>query len=358
MDRAFWKGKRVLVTGHTGFKGSWLCLWLQELGAQVTGYALDPPTQPSHFELADVSLGMRSVLGDVRDAEGVRRVMAEAGPEIVFHMAAQPIVSVSYRQPVQTYATNVLGTVHVLEAIRQVGGVRVGVFITSDKCYENREWVWGYRESDPMGGNDPYSSSKGCAELAIGAYRRSYFSDSSNGGGALSLASVRAGNVIGGGDWAPDRLLPDCMRCVMEGRPIEIRRPEAVRPWQHVLEPLGGYLLLAERMWAFPGQYDEAWNFGPREADAWPVRRLVELLVRLWGEGASWKALSQQRFHEDRYLKLDCSKARARLAWQPRTDLKTALQWVVDWYKKYQAGADVKAVSLGQIKQFMSLGEA
>ena len=270
-------------------------------------------------------------------------------------MAAQPIVSVSYDEPVETYATNILGTVHVLEAARKVGGVRVGVFITSDKCYDNREWVWGYREDDPMGGNDPYSSSKGCAELVIAAYRRSFLS---GGDKSMSLASVRAGNVIGGGDWAPDRLVPDCMRCVMEGRPIEIRRPEAIRPWQHVLEPLGGYLLLAEKMWACPGEFDEAWNFGPRESDAWPVRDVVEHVVSLWGDQASWKALSQQQFHEDRYLKLDCSKARARLGWRPKTDLKTALAWVVDWYKKLQAGADVKASSLGQIEEFMKRKES
>ena len=276
MTPAFWRGKRVLVTGHTGFKGAWLALWLQELGAQVLGYALDPPTTPSLFALADVLEGMRSVHGDVRDFEAVKAAMAQHRPEIVLHLAAQSLVLYSYEHPLETYQTNVLGTVNGIEAARQVGGVRVLVNVTSDKCYENREWPWGYRENEAMGGHDPYSSSKGCAELVTAAYRRSYFGPDTPGGAALGLASARAGNVIGGCDWAQHRIVPDVMRAFAAGEPVQVRSPDTIRPWQHVLDPLSGYLLLAERLWHDVSAFADGWNFGPQEQDARSVRWVVE----------------------------------------------------------------------------------
>lgn len=349
MNENFWHGRRVLVTGHTGFKGSWISLWLQSLGAEVTGYALEPPTDPSMFEACGVASKMAaSHLGDVRDLEGIRRTFQEARPEVVFHMAAQPLVRLSYAQPVETYATNVMGTVHVLEAIRSTPGVRVAVSITTDKCYENREWPWGYREIDPLGGHDPYSNSKGCAELVSAAYRSSFF----QAAGSPALATVRAGNVIGGGDWAADRLIPDMIRAFSTGRPVVIRNPSAIRPWQHVLEPLSGYLLLAERLWSGGPAYAEAWNFGPEEADARPVDWIVERLSALWGPGASWSLDDGPHPHEATYLKLDCGKARARLGWRPRWDLATALEKIVVWYQAFQAGADMQSLTLQQIREF------
>lgn len=281
----FWEGKRVLLTGHTGFKGGWLSLWLQSLGANVTGYALLPPTQPSLYEVARVGDGMYSHIADIRDLDRLVAVMRETRPEIVIHMAAQPLVRYSYVNPVETYATNVMGTVNLLEAVRQVGGVRVVVNVTSDKCYENREWIWGYREHDPMGGYDPYSSSKGCAELVAAAYRNSFFNPEAFGTHGVALASVRAGNVIGGGDWAEDRLIPDFMRAIMAGRAVVIRSPHAIRPWQHVLEPLSGYLLLAQHLWTDGPAFAEGWNFGPVDEDAKPVEWIVEQLTGLWGGG-------------------------------------------------------------------------
>lgn len=346
---AFWSGRRVLVTGHTGFKGGWLSLWLQQLGAEVTGYALAPPTWPSLFEAARVGAGMHSVLGDVRDFDALHTTLAEFRPEIVFHLAAQPLVALSYQRPVDTYASNVLGTVHLLEAVRQIGGVRAVVNVTSDKCYANREWVWGYRENESMGGDDPYSSSKGCAELVTSAYRTSFFSPTDYARHGVALASARAGNVIGGGDWAAHRLIPDLIRAFQAGRPASIRCPEAVRPWQHVLEPLSGYLQLAERLHIEGTTFAEGWNFGSAEADARPVHWLVERLAALWGPGASWALDAGPHPHEAHCLKLDCAKARTRLGWKPRWNLEEALAKTVEWY---QADADWRQATLSQIAEF------
>ncbi|MFP4228231.1 MAG: CDP-glucose 4,6-dehydratase [Salinivenus sp.] len=345
---------RVLITGHTGFKGSWLSLWLQSLGADVIGLSLDPPSTPSLFEQGRVAEGITSVHGDIRDAATVLDVMEAHRPDIVFHLAAQSLVRPSYRNPVETYATNVMGTVHVLEAMRQVGTARVGIVVTSDKCYENRESkLWGYRESDPMGGHDPYSNSKGCAELVTSAYRRSFFG--ADGDVPLALASVRAGNVIGGGDWATDRLIPDIVRAFIEERPVNIRRPEAIRPWQHVLEPLGGYMLLAQRLWAEGDALADGWNFGPEERDARSVRHVVEQMMRRWGTGASATLDKSPHPHEATYLRLDCSKAHALLGWHPRLSLDDALSWTVEWYREVEQGADPRALTLDQIHRYIHL---
>lgn len=352
----FWQGRRVLVTGHTGFKGGWLCLWLQQLGAAVTGYALEPPTQPNLFEAARVGERMDSILGDICDFEELRTVTREYRPEVVFHLAAQPLVCESYRQPVETYATNVMGTVHLLEAARQVGGVRAVIIVTSDKCYENHERRRGYREEEAMGGYDPYSSSKGCAELVTAAYRRSFFHPSDYGEHGVAVASARAGNVIGGGDWAADRLVPDLMRAWQAGEPIRIRQPAAIRPWQHVLEPLHGYLLLAERLWTEGPAYAEGWNFGPDEADARSVRWLVDHLTAKWGTGATWRPDDKPHPHEAHYLRLDCVKAHERLGWRPRWDLARALTETVAWYRAFRDGADMQLETLRQIAGFNAAG--
>lgn len=352
VNPAFWAGRRVLVTGHTGFKGGWLSLWLQQWGALVTGYALAPPTQPSLFESARVGEGMHSVLGDVRNFDALRATVTDCRPEIVFHLAAQPLVMLSYQQPVETYATNIMGTVHLLEAVRQVGGVRAVVTVTSDKCYANREWLWGYRENEPMGGDDPYSSSKGCAELVTAAYRASFFPPADYARHGVALASARAGNVIGGGDWAEDRLVPDLIRAFQAGRRVTIRHPEAIRPWQHVLEPLSGYLTLAERLATDGTAYAEGWNFGPAEADTRPVYWLVDQLATLWGGSAGWVADGQSHPHEAHCLKLDCAKARSRLGWTPRWDLPRALAETAAWYQACQAGVEMQAVTLAQIERF------
>lgn len=351
LSDSFWQGRRVLITGHTGFKGSWLALWLQSRGADVTGYSLAPPTRPSLFELAQVAQGLHSVEADVRDLERLRAVFAEREPEVVLHLAAQSLVLESYREPIDTYTTNVIGTAHVLEAVRHTASVRVIVAVTSDKCYENREWIWGYRESDALGGHDPYSSSKGCAELVIAAYARSYFD--ADVPRRCMVASARAGNVIGGGDYSPDRLVPDAMRAFLSGQPVVIRRPSSVRPWQHVLEPLSGYLRLAEQLW-----HDEtaagAWNFGPRLEDARSVAQVVDYLVESWGEHAAWTDASSGHPHEADSLRLDCSKAQALLGWQPRLALETALDWTMDWFRASAAGADMRAFTLSQIEQYQA----
>jgi CDP-glucose 4,6-dehydratase len=352
MDPGFWRSKRVLVTGHTGFKGGWLSLWLQSLGAEVVGFARDPSTNPSLFLLANVGHGMVSVIGDVSDAHSLRALVTRHKPEIVFHLAAQSVVRVGYAEPVETYITNVLGTVNLLESIRQARGVRAAVVVTSDKCYENNEWEWGYRETDPIGGRDPYSSSKACAELVTAAYRASFFSDSTASPAHTALATVRAGNVIGGGDWTPDRLVPDTIGAILERRPVKVRNPEAVRPWQHVLEPLRGYLDLAECLWRTGDKFAEAWNFGPSERDLKPVAWLVTRLVDEWGNGAGWKVDDGTHPHEARYLRVDSSKAHARLGWFPRWDLETTLRSIVQWHKAHQAGADMKAVLLDQIHSY------
>ena len=347
VDPTFWRAKRVLVTGHTGFKGAWLSLWLQQLGAEVTGFALEPPTQPSLFEVARVATGMRSVRADVRDDEHVMREFAEARPEIVIHMAAQSLVRPSYTDPVATYSTNVMGTVHVLNAARSVGTVRAVLNVTSDKCYENREWVWGYREDEAMGGADPYSSSKACSELVTSAYRSSFFRNS-----GIGLATARAGNVIGGGDWAEDRVVPDFMRAAARREALAIRNPEAVRPWQLVLEPIRGYLMLVQALWGDPTRYAGAWNFGPVAEDERPVKWLADRLVGRWGEGARWTNDVREHPREAHILKLDCSKARAHLDWHPVTTLEDALDTVVYWFRAYHANADMRDTTEYQIAEF------
>ncbi|UDM16696.1 CDP-glucose 4,6-dehydratase [Vogesella sp. XCS3] len=346
---AFWQNKRVLVTGHTGFKGSWLSLWLQSMGANVCGLALTPPTSPALFDIAGVAEHMAHHVVDIRDYEQVHAVMAGFQPEIIFHMAAQPLVRLSYQQPVETYATNVMGTVHVLEAARHVGSVKAIVNITTDKCYENREWAWGYREDEPMGGHDPYSNSKGCVELVSSAYRKSFLQQA-----GIAMATVRAGNVIGGGDWALDRLVPDILRALQNGQPVAIRNPHAIRPWQHVLEPLSGYLLLAERLYQHGQQDAEGWNFGPRDEDAQPVQWIVEKLCEAWGNHATWTLQAGDHPHEANYLKLDISKARQRLSWTPRWPLQTALQHIAEWHKAWLDGQDMRAMCLKQINLYQT----
>lgn len=354
MNQAFWAGKRVFLTGHTGFKGSWLSLWLQSLGAEVTGFALNPPTSPSLFEIANVSSGMNSIIGDVRDQTNLTKAMQEAQPDIVFHLAAQALVRFSYDNPVETYSTNVMGTVHLLEAVRSTSSVRGVVIVTSDKCYENKEWPWGYREIEPMGGYDPYSNSKGCAELVTAAYRNSFFNPAHHPVHCVALASARAGNVIGGGDWAVDRLIPDILRAIEGGASVAIRSPNAVRPWQHVLEPLSGYLLLAERLYLDGALHAEGWNFGPADEDAKPVQWIVERLTELWGGGSSWKLDRNPHLHEAHYLKLDCSKARSKLGWYTKWHLVDALTSIVTWHKAWLEAQDMRAVTLSQIAQYQT----
>jgi CDP-glucose 4,6-dehydratase len=349
MTPGFWRDKRVLMTGHTGFKGSWLSLWLQSMGAQVVGYALAPPTNPSLFEVAEIGKGMTSIIGDIRDLEKLRAVFAEHKPEIVIHMAAQPLVRYSYIEPVETYSTNVMGTVNLLEAVRNSGSVKAVVNVTSDKCYENREWAWGYRENEAMGGFDPYSSSKGCAELVASAYRNSYFHPDKYQQHGVAIASARAGNVIGGGDWAGDRLIPDILRAITEGKPVNIRNPHAIRPWQHVLEPLSGYLQLAQKLYEEGTAYAEGWNFGPNDEDAKPVQWIVEKLTQSWGEGASWIVDDGDHPHEAHYLKLDCSKAKGRLDWHPRWHLDETLEKIVKWYRDFEQGKNMNTATLEQI---------
>jgi CDP-glucose 4,6-dehydratase len=354
----FWTGKRVFLTGHTGFKGSWLSIWLKDLGAELTGFALPPPTKPSLFEVADVSSGMTSIIGDIRDSAVLTKALRDAQPEIVIHMAAQPIVRLSYEQPVETYSTNVMGLVHLFEAVRKSPGVRAVVNVTSDKCYENKEWVWGYRESEPMGGHDPYSSSKGCAELVTAAYRRSFFNADSYHEHGIALASARAGNVIGGGDWARDRLIPDIMRAIEAGQPVKIRNPNAIRPWQHVLEPLSGYLKLAQKLYEAGPAFAEGWNFGPADADARPVQWIVERLTQMWGEGARWELDNQTNsIHEAHYLKLDCSKARSVLGWKPIWGLEQALSGIAEWHKLSLQGRNMYAKTLAQVREYQKVLE-
>lgn len=354
VNKKFWQGKRVFLTGHTGFKGGWLSLWLQQLGADVTGYAVEPPTRPSLFEVANAARDMRSIIGDVRDADHVKRSLGEARPEIVIHMAAQPLVRYSYINPVETYATNVMGLVHLLEAVRATPDVRSVVSVTSDKCYESKEWPWGYRESEPMGGYDPYSNSKGCAELITACYRNSYFNPEKYDEHGVAVASARAGNVIGGGDWAVDRLIPDMIRAISKGETVKIRNPEAIRPWQHVLEPLSGYLILAEKLYTHGPEYAEGWNFGPHDADAKPVRWVVERLIHAWGEGASWSLDGQSQPHEATYLKLDCAKARSRLEWYPRWDIARSIDMTVKWHRAHERAADMRQLTIDQIDVFQN----
>jgi len=341
----FWRDRRVLITGDSGFKGAWLSLWLQSLGAHVTGFSSGIPTDPSMHRLARVGEGTTSLVGDVRDAETIAEAVATSQPEVVVHMAAQALVRRAFEEPRETYATNVMGTVNLLDAVRRhPDGVRAVVIVTTDKCYENREWEWGYREDEPMGGHDPYSSSKGCAELVTRAFRSSFFSDP----GAPRVASVRAGNVIGGGDWGADRLVPDIMRAALAREPVRVRNPNSIRPWQHVLNPLSGYLLLAQALCDSP-EHATGWNFGPGDEDARPVGWLVERMAELWPEELRWVLDEGPHPHEARYLKLDSSRARTRLGWRPPVQLDEGLQTIVDWYQALRDGADMRAVTLNQI---------
>jgi CDP-glucose 4,6-dehydratase len=350
VNSIFWRGKRVLVTGHTGFKGSWLTLWLHEAGAIVAGYSLSPPSVESLFEIAGVADSVDSVFADIRDLQELQCQFDRFQPEIVFHLAAQALVRQSYVAPIETYQVNVMGTVNLLEAVRKSDSCRVVLVVTSDKCYENREWNWGYRECDPLGGHDPYSSSKGCAELVTSAYRKSFFSSCPQH--PVAVASARAGNVIGGGDFAKDRLVPDLINAMRKRSVLKIRYPDAVRPWQHVLEPLSGYLLLAEKLWGAPGQYSDSWNFGPSSHDCRPVRWIIEKLNELSDEPVSWTVEPSDRSHEAGLLTLDSSKARTALGWQSRWSVETALQSAVDWYKAHYRHDSMRDAVMRDIENY------
>ncbi len=348
VDASFWKGKKVYLTGHTGFKGSWLSLWLQNMGALVKGYSLDVNTTPALFSQANVAEEKESEIGDIRNLEQLTGSMVSFNPDILIHMAAQPLVRLSYQEPVDTYTTNVIGTVNVLEAARKCSALKAIVSVTTDKCYENKEWEWGYRENEPMGGHDPYSSSKGCAELVTSAYRRSFFSSE----GTASLASARAGNVIGGGDWAEDRLIPDILRAFEKSEPVVIRNPLSTRPWQHVLEPLSGYLVLAQELFLNGDNFAEGWNFGPKDEDCKPVSWILDKMVTYWGNNASWNLDKTNNPHEAGFLKLDCSKASNRLKWNPKWNLQLTLKSIVDWHQIYSNGGDIKKQCLKEINTY------
>ncbi len=347
-----YKNRRVLVTGHTGFKGSWMCLLLHKLGAQVFGYALQPPTNPSLFEMARIGELMTSEINDIRDYTALEATIKAVKPEIIIHMAAQPLVRESYKNPIETYAINVMGTVHLLEAVRQAGGVKVILNVTTDKCYENKEWFWGYRENEPMGGYDPYSNSKGCSELVTSSFRNSFFNPAEFEKHGVAVASARAGNVIGGGDWATDRLIPDFIRAITKGEKVYIRNPGATRPWQHVLEPVSGYLTLCAKMFEEGAKYADGWNFGPDDADAQNVGWIIDKVCKVWGEGAYYEIDKGNHPHEANYLKLDCSKAKALLNWYPRWSVAQALETIVDWTKAYLGNEDMREVSFKQIKNY------
>ncbi len=348
----FWQGRRVLVTGHTGFKGSWMCLWLQQLGAEVTGLALEPLPK-SLFEAASVGDAMTSIIGDIRDLDTVKAAYDQANPQVVIHLAAQALVHTAYADPITNYGTNVMGTAHVLEAARDRDGLDAVLMITSDKCYRNVEWVWGYRESDELGGRDPYSASKGAAELVIRSYMASWFD-----GTPTAVASARAGNVIGGGDWSKDRLIPDIMAAIDAGEPVQIRNPHALRPWQHVLEPVGGYLRLAEVLTNDPTLGSDHWNIGPDLDQIKPVEWIAEYLTNAWGDGASWQLDGKEFPHEDTFLKLDCAKIKSQIGWNPILGLDDALTWIVEWYRTNHDGGDVRAMTLDQIDRYRKLLES
>ena len=355
MDYSFFEGKKVLITGHTGFKGSWLSLLLSYLKADVYGFALEPPTSPSLFIEAGVENLMDSYIGDIRDQNLLFETLEKINPEIVIHMAAQPLVRQSYKDPVETYSTNVIGVVNLFEAVRKVSGVKVLLNVTTDKCYENKEWHWGYRENEPLGGFDPYSSSKACSELITYAYRNSYFSPALYNKHGVAIATARAGNVIGGGDWADDRLIPDFIKSIINNKSVVIRNPHAIRPWQHVLEPLSGYLNLVEKLHTNGPEFVGAWNFGPDDSDAKNVEWIVESLCQIWGDGADYKIEADQlALHEANYLKLDCSKAKALLGWQPKWNIEQTIVSIVKWSKAYLSEENIKDVTLNQIKDYLN----
>lgn len=345
VNPSFWKGKKVFITGHTGFKGSWLSLWLQDMGAVVKGYALAPNTNPNLFTQANVAQNMDSEIGDITDLNHITDSMMAFNPEVLIHMAAQPLVRLSYQEPVLTYATNVMGTVNVLEAARKCTNLKAIVSVTTDKCYENKEWPWGYRENEPMGGHDPYSSSKGCAELVTAAYRKSFFNDENS----AFLASARAGNVIGGGDWSADRLIPDILKAFEKNEPVIVRNPMSTRPWQHVLEPLSGYLVLAQHLFEEGSSFAEGWNFGPKDEDCKPVSWILDKMVENWGNGAKWELDKNNNPHEAEYLKLDCSKAALKLNWYPKWNLEYTLESIIKWHQNYIAQENVQEQCLLEI---------
>lgn len=345
-------GKKVLITGHTGFKGSWLSLLLHQLGADIYGYALDPPTNPSLYKEAHLDEIVKSTIGDIRDFHKLKATINQTKPEIIIHMAAQPLVRASYKDPIETYSTNVMGTVNLFEAIRQTTGIKVVINVTTDKCYENREWHWGYRENEPMGGYDPYSNSKGCSELVTASFRNSFFNPNNYVQHGVALASARAGNVIGGGDWAADRLIPDFIRAISKGERLLIRSPYAIRPWQHVLEPLSGYLTLAAKLLTDGPAFAQAFNFGPDDNDAQNVEWITKTICELWGQNASYEIDTNPQPHEANYLKLDCSKVKAELNWQPRWNISTALLSIVEWNKAWLNKADVREICYQQMNNY------
>jgi len=350
----FYRGKRVLVTGHTGFKGSWLSIWLQALGAEVIGVGLDPTSDRDNYVLSGIGKKIKAdIRADIRDGLRMKETFAEYQPEIVFHLAAQPLVRLSYEIPVETYQTNVMGTINIMEAIRATDSVKVGVMVTTDKCYENREQIWGYRENEPMGGYDPYSSSKGAAEIAIASWRRSFFNPEKFAEHGKSMASVRAGNVIGGGDWSKDRIIPDCIRALEAGKPIDIRSPKAIRPWQHVLEPLSGYMLLAQKMWEAPTQYCEGWNFGPRLESISTVWEVAQKVIKHYGSGILHDLSDPNALHEAKLLMLDISKAKFRLGWEPVMGIDRTVNMTTEWYRKYRS-MDVHTLCVNQIGEYVS----
>ncbi len=348
----FWQGKKVLLTGHTGFKGTWLALWLQELGALVCGIALLPETTPSLFTLTQIEKNIQHHIHDIRDYASIKKIMDAFKPDIVIHLAAQPLVRYSYQHPLETYETNVMGTANILEAAKTCQSVKVVVNVTTDKCYENREWHWGYRENDPMGGLDPYSSSKGCSELITNAYYHSFYQKLGKG-----LASARAGNVIGGGDWSEDRLIADVMRSIVDQKPVIIRNPTAIRPWQHVLESLSGYLLLAQKLWENPAKYSEGWNFGPYTRETVTVEMMVEKIFAGWQSAhCGWEIQQDlEQLHEAHFLKLEISKATTKLQWQPKLDLQTTIEWLVDWYHAWMEKKDMHQFTVKQIQNYQNL---
>ena len=348
----FYKGRKVLITGHTGFKGSWLSILLHSLGADVYGYALDPPTKPSLYDLANVDKLVSSTIGDIRDYKLVLETINKIKPEVVIHMAAQPLVRESYRNPRETYEINVMGTVNLLDAVRRVDTVKTVLNITSDKCYENKEWLWGYRENEAMGGYDPYSNSKGCSELVTSSFRTSFFNPNDYTKHGVALASARAGNVLGGGDWAEDRLIPDFFRSILKGEKLKIRSPYAIRPWQHVLEPLSGYLKLCAKLYKEGPEFAEGWNFGAENSDAKNVEWIIKKISELWNDKVTYEIENTSQLHEASYLKLDCTKAKTLLGWNPVWNVETTLKMIADWYKEYQCNSDMRQVCVNQIEQY------
>ena len=355
MNKKFWNKKKVFLTGHTGFKGSWLSLWLQKLNAEVIGFSKDIPTNPSLFELANIEDGMNSIIGNICDYNKLEKSIKEHQPEIVIHMAAQAILRESYNNPIETYATNVMGTVNLLETIRKIGSVKVILNVTTDKCYEPNKSSEGYVETDRLGGYDPYSNSKACSELLTSSFRNSFFNPKEHHKHGISLASCRAGNVIGGGDWGKDRLIPDIMRGILNNEIIRIRNPSSTRPWQYVLDPLNGYLTLAEKLWSFGSKFSEGWNFGPQEKNEKSVKWIVEKLTYQWSKNIKWDIDNSVNPHEENYLRLNCKKANSKLGWMPKLNLEQGLEWTIKWYKEYQQNNNMKEITEHQIEEFQNL---